>query len=286
VEAGVSKAFEFVRQLVVSLPGQKIDLPAFPDVVRRLQVMLANPQTTARDLAPVVESEPVLSAHLLQMANSAALNAAGNQVTTVKNAIGRLGFNLVRITAMVHALRQLEHQAALQPIRRELTAHWRASVEVAVTAYAVARRALARQAEEAMLAGLLHGIGALYILMHTQRVDPQLREDPDFAGIVSDWHPAIGKAILDGWELPGLLGQAVARQDDLLTDAGRDLDPLSLLVSAAKLHYRLGHEPGIGQQAPHAAAALGAARFAGETFDDLLAAGQSDLAEMRQLLAA
>lgn len=286
MEADVSKAFEFVRQLVTSLPGQKIDLPAFPDVVRRLQVLLAQPDTTAKDLAPIIESEPVLSAHLLQMANSAALNAAGNQVTTVKAAINRLGFNLVRITAMVHALRQLEHHSALQPIRRELAAIWQSSIEVAVTCYAVARRTLARQAEEAMLAGLLHGIGALYILMHTQRADPQLRQDPAFAGIVGDWHPAIGKAILDGWGLPPILGDAVARQDGLLTEASRDLDPLPLLVAAAKLHYRLGHDAGIVQNAPQAAAALGNVRFAGSTFEELLAAGKSEMAEMRQLLAA
>lgn len=286
MEAGVSKAFEFVRQLVVSLPGQKIDLPAFPDVVRRLQLMLAKAETTARDLAPVIESEPVLSAHLLQMANSAALNAAGNPVTTVKGAINRLGFNLVRITAMVHALRHLEHHAALQPIRRELAVIWKDSIEVAVTCYAVARRALARQAEEAMLAGLLHAIGALYILMHTQRADPGLRQDPDFAAILRDWHPAIGKAILDGWELPTMLGDAVARQDVLVTGGGKDLDSLSLLVAAAKLHCRLGHAAASGESDTQAAAALDAVTFAGVKFDELLAAGQPEVAEMRQLLAA
>jgi HD-like signal output (HDOD) protein len=286
MEAGVSKAFEFVRQLVTSLPGQKIDLPAFPEVVRRLQVLLAQPDTTAKDLAPLIESEPVLSAHLLQMANSAALNAAGNQVTTVKAAINRLGFNLVRITAMVHALRQLEHHSALQPIRRELAAIWQSSIEVAVRCHTVARRVLGRQADEAMLAGLLHGIGALYILMQSQRADPQLRQDPAFAGMVADWHPAIGKAILDGWGLPPMLGEAVVRQDDLLIEGSRDLDPLPLLVAAAKLHYRLGHDAGIAQNAALAAAALGNVRFAGSTFEELLAAGKSEMAEMRQLLAA
>ena len=38
---GVSKAFDFVRRMVANLPGKDVDLPAFPDVVRRLQVALA-----------------------------------------------------------------------------------------------------------------------------------------------------------------------------------------------------------------------------------------------------
>ena len=127
MDASVGKAFDFVRQMVANLPGRDIDLPAFPDVVRRLQVALADPQTSARDLVLIIESEPVLSARLLQMANSAAMNAAGNPVTTIKLAVSRLGFNLVRVTAMNHAMRQMEQQKALAPIRADLGAIWRAS---------------------------------------------------------------------------------------------------------------------------------------------------------------
>ena len=66
---GVSKAFDFVRRMVANLPGKDVDLPAFPDVVRRLQVALADPRTSAKDLVLIIESEPVLSARLLQLAN-------------------------------------------------------------------------------------------------------------------------------------------------------------------------------------------------------------------------
>ncbi|MBM4197441.1 MAG: hypothetical protein FJ197_10185 [Gammaproteobacteria bacterium] len=45
--ADVSKAFAFVRQLLANLPGKDVDLPAFPDVVRRLQMTHADPQFAA-----------------------------------------------------------------------------------------------------------------------------------------------------------------------------------------------------------------------------------------------
>ena len=54
-----------------------------------------------------------------------------------------------------------------------------------------------RQPDEAMLAGLLHGIGGLYILTQTQRLDPAMRADPDFQAVLQDWQPRLGKAILD-----------------------------------------------------------------------------------------
>ncbi len=282
----VSRAFDFVRQLVANLPGKDIDLPAFPDVVRRLQVALADPDTSVKDLVVIIESEPVLSARLLQMANSAAMSAAGNPATTIKAAVSRLGFNLVRLTAMTHAMRQMERNESLQPIRAELGRLWRASNEVAAICYVVARRAFGRQPDEAMLAGLLHGIGALYIVSHTQKADPALRTDPDFQAIVGDWQPRLGKAILDAWGLPERIGQAVANQDELLGAGPDNLEPLARLLSAAKFRHRLATEPELRRQIPQADDLMRSVTLGDRTFLDLVAAGHQDIEEMQQLLAA
>lgn len=286
MSGNVSGAFEFVRQLVTNLPGKDVDLPAFPDVVRRLQVALADPRTEAKDLVTVIESEPVLSARLLQMANSAAMNAAGNTTTTIKMAVSRLGFNLVRLTAMTHAMRQMERINELAPIRAELGAIWRQSNEVAAICYVVAKRAFGRQPDEAMLAGLLHGIGGLYILTHTQKAEPALREDPQFRSILADWQPRLGKAILDAWGLPERIGAAVAEQDELVTAGPDGLEPLSRLLSAAKFRHRLANEPELRAQMPDADGFLRSVSLGAGSFLDHVAAGHQDIEEMQHLLAA
>jgi HD-like signal output (HDOD) protein len=286
MSANVSRAFDFVRQLVASLPGRDVELPAFPDVVRRLQIALADPGTSARDLVAIIESEPVLSARLLQMANSAAMNAAGNPATSIKAAVSRLGFNLVRLTAMTHAMRQLERQESLRPIRAELGSIWRASNEVAAICYVVAKRAFGRQPDEAMLAGLMHGIGALYIVTHTQKADPALREDPEFRAIVRDWQPRLGKAILDGWGLPERIGHAVANQDEILGTPPQDMEPLARLLAAAKLRHRLGSDPELRRQLPQADDLMRSVSLGPGTFLDLVACGHQDIEEMQHLLAA
>ncbi len=284
--AEVSGAFAFVRQLVTNLPGKDVDLPSFPDVVRRLQVALADPRSSVKDLVAIIESEPVLSARLLQMANSAAMNAVGNSATTIKAAVSRLGFNLVRLTAMTHAMRQLERLTELAPIREDLGRIWRASNEVAAISAVIARRAIGRQADEAMLAGLLHAIGGIYILTQTQKADPALRADPQFRAVVSDWQPRLGKSILDGWSLPERIGEAVARQDDLPGTDPQQLEPLARLLSAAKLRHRLSTEPAFRAERPGAEAVLAAVTFNGSTFLDLVAASQQDIEDMQQVLAA
>jgi HD-like signal output (HDOD) protein len=282
----LSRAFDFVRQLVASLPGREVDLPSFPDVVLRLQAAIADPGTSARDLVTIIESEPVLSARLLQMANSAAINPAGNPATSIKGAVSRLGFNLVRLTAVIHAMRQMEQQEFLQPIRSELRQLWRASNEVAAICHVVARRAFGRQPDEAMLAGLMHGIGTLYILTHTQKANPAMRADPEFQVVVGDWQARLGKAILDAWGLPERIGQAVAAQDELLATGPQKMEPLSRLLAAAKLRYRLLSEPELRIALPKADDLMRSVTLGSGNFLDLVAGGQQDIEEVQQLLAA
>jgi HD-like signal output (HDOD) protein len=284
--SSVSNAFIFVRDLVTHLPGKDVDLPAFPDVVRRLQFALADPRVSAKDLVSIIESEPVLSARLLQLANASAVNAAGNSTTSVKAAISRLGLNMVRLTAIAYAMRQMERVPSLQPIRGELAQIWRSSNEVAAICYAVAKRAFGRQPDEAMLAGLLHAIGGLYILTHSTKADASLRADADFQTIVNDWQPQLGKAILDAWGLPEHIGGAIAVQDELLAKGGQALEPLARLLAAAKLRNRVARDPQFRQQQPEADEVLRAVTLGSDSFLDLVASCQQDIEEMQQLLAA
>jgi hypothetical protein len=69
--------FEFVQQLAGSLGSGEIDLPAFPDVVGRLQATLVDEDASVREVLGIISSEPVLTARLLKMANSAPRHRGG-----------------------------------------------------------------------------------------------------------------------------------------------------------------------------------------------------------------
>ena len=280
------RAFQFVQQLAQKLGTEELDLPAFPDVVGRLQATLANEDSGVKDIVAVISSEPVLSARLLKMANSAAMNPTGTPVNNINGAITRLGFNLVRGTAAAYAIGQMRRQKELEPIRSELEAVWRASNEVAAICYVVAKRAFGRQPDEAMLAGLLHQIGRLYILTHTLQAEPELRDDPAYGDVLQGWQAQIGQAILDEWGLPEQIGAAVATQDHVLDDHPDNLEPLSKLLSAAKLRNRLSSDPVVREQHPDADDRMHAVNFGSSSFLDLVAAGQSDIQLMQQTLAA
>ncbi len=279
-------AFQFVQQLAASLGKGDLDLPAFPDAVGRLQATLADEAAGVREVVSIIGSEPVLTARLLKMANSAAMNPAGREINNINGAVTRLGFNLVRGTAAAYAINQMSRQQELAPIRDELEGIWRASNEVAAICYVVAKRVFGRQPDEAMLAGLLHQIGRLYILTHTLRSEPELRQDPDYTEVLQSWQAPIGAAILAEWGLPQRIGEAVANQNDLLGDELDELQPLPKLLSAAILRNRLASEPQLRDTHPGADDRMRTVNFGSDSFLDLVAAAQGDIAQMQHALAA
>ena len=196
----VDPGFEFVAALCKELDDNTLDLPAFPDVALRVQQALADPEISADQVARVVGSDPVFSARLLKVANSAMLNAVGVQIKDLRIAIMRLGFNMAYNIAVSIAVEQVMNASTADRLHPYLKKLWHHSVEVAAYSYVIANKLTGINPDEAMLAGLLHDIGKYYILTKSEQY-PRLFDRPEtLDAIIRDWHTAIGRSILEAWK--------------------------------------------------------------------------------------
>jgi HD-like signal output (HDOD) protein len=213
-DRGTEVAFQFVRALAAELSAGRVELPSFPEAVMRVRRVLSEPDSTAEKVVRVIGAEPALAARLLRIANSAFLNTSGKPIKDLRTAINRMGFNMVRSASMSFAMAQIRATPKLEPVKQDLQFIWERSVLVAAFAFVVARRCTRINPDEAMLTGLLHGIGKLYVF--TRVVDhPELFRDASMMNqIVDDWHIEIAKAILENWGFGEATVQAVADQGD------------------------------------------------------------------------
>ena len=209
-------AFGFVQSLAAELSTGRIELPSFPEVAVRVRRALAADNTSVDQLVRIIGSEPALAARVLKMANSAALNRSGKPVTDLRAAITRLGQNMVRSAAVSFAMAQLRQGAAWAPLEPWLREVWQRSTRVATLAFALARhQARAVNADEAFLAGLLHGLGELYILTRAWQHPRLFAEEPALRAILREWHVNVARAILENWEFPPEMVEAVGVQEEL-----------------------------------------------------------------------
>lgn len=209
------EAFAFVTALASELSTGKVELPSFPDIAMRVRQVLADESVTPEKVVRVVGSEPALAARLLQLANSAALNFSGKAVTDLRTAVNRMGFNMVRSAAIAFAMSQLKKVDALKGLEKPLDALWRRSAGVAAMSHAVARRLAKINPDTALLAGLLHGVGELYILTRTSKHPKLFANEAVYHNIVRDWHSSIAKALLENWEMSEEIVDAVANYEDI-----------------------------------------------------------------------
>jgi HD-like signal output (HDOD) protein len=235
-------ALAFLSALATEVSKGTVNLPSFPDVVTRIRKALAEPNVKTSEIVKIVGTEPRLSARLLQVANSAAFNPTGKHLTDLRAAVTRLGHRPVQGAVMAFAVKQLRLAPALRSISKHLNILWEQSISVASICQVVARRTKVSP-EEAFLAGLLHGIGRLYIMVRAAGKSEKVFQDPAFREMISGWHAAIGKAVLENWGFDEPLCEAVNDQADLEHAGKNDADLTDVLVASVVL-ARVLRKPG------------------------------------------
>ena len=215
IQAESDAAFDFVRTLAAELSVGNVDLPSFPEIAIRVRRVLSDPNSSVEQVVRVVGSEPALAARLLRISNSASLNRSGRAVTDLRTAINRIGYNMVRSASISFSMAQIRKSNKLAGLEHHLNDLWQRSTLVAALAFVLARNCTKVNPDEAMLTGMMHGIGKLYVL--TRVIEhPQLFASPPMLNqIISEWHTSIGKAILENWNFSEAMAQAVGDQADL-----------------------------------------------------------------------
>jgi HD-like signal output (HDOD) protein len=226
--------FSFVERLAQDLRDERLELPAFPEAVIRIQRVLQSPDTRTDDVVRILSSEPALAARLLRMANSAEFRRSDQNITDLKNAVARMGFNMVRSVAVAFAMRQLRRKDTYSPTaQRELEHAWDESLDASAACFVIARRFTRLNPDQALLTGLLHVLGRLYIVMRAK--DAAELGDTEMREIIDGWHASIGKAILETWGLPEELQHAVERQDEYTVEQDGIVSMTDVLIAAKLL---------------------------------------------------
>jgi len=140
--------------------------PLAGNVVRIIKIL--EEDAGAKTISDMISLDQVLSAQVLEMANSALLGY-GPTCTSIHEAVMRLGFDRVRTLVLA--------AAASGPLKRRMTGYrlaagelWHHSVSSAAAANVVAKVVAYPDPEEAYVVGLLHDIGKV-VLDQYIRVD-------------------------------------------------------------------------------------------------------------------
>jgi HD-like signal output (HDOD) protein len=236
VPAGVPDvAFAFVQALAAELSKGEVELPGYPAVVARIQQMLNDDDVDIARVVSAIGSEPAIASRIVRMANSAALNPRGVPAADLRAAITRVGLNTVRTATVSFAMSQMRKAPDLEGIEPQVDRLWQRSIQVASLSQSIARRLTRLNADAAMLAGLLQGIGKLYILARASRHPAQFADEQAYRHVEQAWHVNIAVALIESWGFAQDIVDAVRESESLEEERRGPLDLGDVLMVAALL---------------------------------------------------
>lgn len=207
------QAQAFALQIEDELQEGRLNFPTALDVSLRIKRLADNPESTMEEIAAAVRAEPVLSAKAVRIANAVLLNPYGKPVTSVNEAVKRIGLSALRCLAFAVAAEQLAQDHRSRQMRLVASGLWMHSVDVAAWSYALARHLCTVRPDTAMLAGIMVDIGQFFLLARAADY-PALEENMSrFAEFVSTWDEPVGRAILEAFELPEAIVDAFQYED-------------------------------------------------------------------------
>ncbi len=226
------ESFAFVQALANELSEGKVELTGFPDIAARVQQILADDDVSTERVVRVIGSEPILASQLLQVSNSVAFNPVGKAVTELRTAVARLGLNVIRTTTIAYAVRQMRSAEVLKPIQKQLGELWQRNVLIASLCYVLARKLSRVNPDTALLTGLLHGIGRLYIMTRAVQYPALFANLACYQAIERDWHSSVASAVLENWEVAEEIVNAVRDSEDLAREGRGPVNLTDVLVAA------------------------------------------------------
>jgi len=140
-------------------------MPSLPTTVAKVLQIANDLNSSARDLLTVIQMDPVLTAKVLKLINSAFF-ALPNKVS-LKQAIVLLGINTLKNIALSSAIIGYMGKSKVQVRAFDQHKFWEHSLGTAIAAKRISRRVVTdpQQWEEYFVAGLVHDIGKVVIAL-------------------------------------------------------------------------------------------------------------------------
>jgi len=137
------------------------DIPPLPEIWYRIQAILNAPDASPSDLAKEVEQDPVMTAHVLKICNSAAYAVPGSKpVTSAALALTRVGMDTAHDLILQMVVPDFDDKSSDNEVRRI----WFHGQAVSLIARNLAEYSHIIEGRSVSLFGILHDIGKLVIL--------------------------------------------------------------------------------------------------------------------------
>jgi len=231
------KAEQFYTELKSAVESDQLVLPTLPEVALKIRDAVESENTSAQQIAETLTQDASLSARLIQVSNSP-LYRSRNPIEDLQMAVTRLGIRMVRDLVISLAMKQI-YQATSDVLDDHFRSSWNTAVEVAAICRMLATTVPGINPEQALLAGLIHNIGSLPILVMAEDDDDLFNDSDALGAVIEELTSPVGELILKTWNFGDTMTDVVKHAHNFEYDHEGGADLVDLVQIAL---LQGGHE--------------------------------------------
>ncbi len=187
-------------------------LPSLPQLLQEI-IQLAKNDPSPKELIRVIRKDPSISTKILRLINSS-FYSFRSKISSIEFAAAQLGSRQLLALALSTEIypRFIKKKIMIDHLR-----FWRHSLETAIACREIANACGYKPVEEAFILGLVHDIGILLVEaefpVEFKRIWGELKGGKSLLdaeeSILGTNHAKIGGFLLDHWNLPKFMGEAI-----------------------------------------------------------------------------
>jgi len=203
---------ELMQKILASVD----ELPPMPEVVVKAQQLLATPDSSAKELAALLETDQAIAAQILKMSNSSFFGMSG-KVSSIQHACLVLGNkNLSEIIAAAGAKKSLETKLPGYGLDSEDL--WQHALSVALGSKIIASRRNPDLEMVAHTAGLVHDVGKIildpFVMENKEAFESYIFEEDQTQlnaeqEVLGFDHAEIAAEVCEKWRIPEVISTAI-----------------------------------------------------------------------------
>ena len=202
-------AAELEKIVTKRIASDQLVLPAMPAVALKCLNLIKDPDFSLKEAAGIIERDPILTALIMRLANSAAM-ATRDAAQSVLAAVTRMGVQKLR-TFLIESSARKVFESRDPRIVEASRGVWEHSLAVAMLGRDIVAFSNAGSPDFGYLAGMLHDVGKPIVAAMLLEAEKAILgakasatwiDSGEWIGVVQRVHRQVGVALAEKWEMP------------------------------------------------------------------------------------